>query len=164
LIAATSTDAGLMTAADKSKLDELSAENNLDINGTGTRTISTTPTLAPLGIEAINTGTAFSSSGGVITYTGVTKRVEITYSTSCDAGSNARSVSRHALYINGVLVNRSTRYAYHRTIADGEDTATYSGIYEINNADTVELRSAENSAGDSVIQLLGQTNLTIKII
>ena len=137
----------------------------LELIGAGSRTLTTTPTLAPLTTAVNTTGTLFTHAGGVITYGGETGRdIEIGQTTCFNAGSNTRSIGGAAIFINGAILQRSEDYAYVRNLADSDGTCSWTGTLSVSNGDTIELRNHEMTAGDDVTQTLSQTNLYVKLL
>lgn len=135
-----------------------------EIYGIGTRPLNDDNyTLNNLSITEI-TDNLFSISGGIVTYLGPTNpKVKISFNASADQTTNGtRSTSKHAIFVNGIIVQKTERYAYHRVNNDGKSSASFSGYISLNTNDTIELRSAELTSTDEVTMLLGQTNLLIE--
>ena len=138
----------------------------IEIHGTGTRLLgNATYTLNNLGTTVINLGSSFTVAGGVITYTGTpTVSSKVYFRASASQLTNGtRSTSKHAIFLNGVLLTRTESYAYHRVNGDGNASTSYTGTISLNTGDTIELRSAEGNNADVVTQLMEQTNLIIEI-
>jgi hypothetical protein len=137
----------------------------INIVGSGSRTLSTTLTTAPLNTISASSNTLFSATGGVITYNGPnSKLVEVSYNSSGDAGANTRSTMTSALLINGTSDATTERFSYHRTGADGEGSVSYLGIFSVNNGATFALQNAERTTGDNIVQFLDKSNLQIKLL
>ena len=138
----------------------------VDVSGTGTVDLTGTAfQVLDLGTDNLNSGSLFTNTAGVLTYTGATAIAKLSYSISAVNNETAtRSNASHALFVNGNQLVRSTKYTYHRNDGDGFDSACFNGVLTLNNGDTIDLRSSlVGGATDDVDILLEQTNLFIEI-
>ena len=133
----------------------------VEITGAGTQTLTVTPTALNLGTE-VNGDPDFTSAAGVVTYNGFGGSYFLHYSVNADATTGVRSDAFFEIYVNGLGIPRSRRNSYHRTAADGEASASARILLTLAPGDTLEVRGAEEAAGDNIDVLLAESNFLIE--
>lgn len=110
--------------------------------------------------ESSQSGFAQSSGGVQITDAG---RYKISYAASVDSTNSNRTSVQAALHINGVELVRSRSFSYHRTVNNGEDTASKSAIITLAANDVIDLRALILS-GNGAATIDNASNLILEKI
>lgn len=131
-------------------------------NGSTTQTVNSTfgTIVFPTSVKQ---DSDYSYSGGDITFqrTGTYK---VQYDISIDKdSSNARTNGETAAFLNGVEINGTKVWTYHRNAANGEDTGTALFILDVNLNDQLSIRSRYGN-GDTLTTLANSCRIFIERI
>jgi hypothetical protein len=160
---ATETDSGLMSAADKVKLDGTTKNDVVSVYD-NTGGISFTGTAVTVAFDTTQTNTnetlyTFASNQITVNATGT---YLLTYNVSLDAvSSSARSSSRVWLERNTVLVPGTAAFGYHRQSSQGEDTPSCTTVLSITAGDVFRVRAQVESGTSALITIADASRLTI---
>lgn len=122
-------------------------------------TIGASYTVIALDTE-VTANADFTLGSNVVTFN-FNGTVVINYSYSGDNTTGGRTSTQSALFVNSAELVRSRTFGYHRSVANGEDTAHKTVTLTVASGDTVGIRTLEYGSG--AISLAGQSNMVIEV-
>lgn len=123
--------------------------------------LSLTPAYQILTMESeVETVPGFSLSGGGVQVANAGS-FKYDFKASGDSTDGDRATLQAAIFVNGVEVPRTRAFAYHRSLANGEDTATSSGVLVLAANDVVTLQAL--ILGDNVLTIPNASNLVLEV-
>lgn len=127
-----------------------------------TTSISVTGVDVPILWDSIyQQGSHFTFTSGTSTITiSTTGRYLISYNLSMTATSTVRTQSRAAIRTNGIVVNGTYSYGYHRNATEGKDSLNKTITLSLTQNDTIDIIIRRNSGTSTINSILGNS-LTI---
>ena len=128
----------------------------------GGQTVSTAG-FANLTFDTFESSAVATAAAGGITIN-IDGEYEISYDYTASGGSGSRSESESRLAVNGTPVALTNRKNYHRTTAQGDNSASCTKKLSLVNGDVVSLQAQRSAGGAPITTYASGTVLSVKYL